>query len=133
MIILQYEGAYLNDGKGLSDWDVLTHETPGDGDDDDNDELYLYTDLNRFLFLSNISFLGYNFFFFEVLVAAPEVLFCRRSEVLVFGGGYSPAGTEAHTSLGHQSKSRHKHNKLTTWQQHNTHVTHTFQFHQTHI
>ncbi|GAU33449.1 hypothetical protein TSUD_380850 [Trifolium subterraneum] len=24
----QYEGAYLNDGKGLSDWDVLTHETP---------------------------------------------------------------------------------------------------------
>jgi beta-glucosidase/6-phospho-beta-glucosidase/beta-galactosidase len=51
MIILQYEGAYLNDGKGLSDWDVLTHETPGDYDDDN--ELYLYTNLNRFLVPTN--------------------------------------------------------------------------------
>lgn len=33
MIILQYEGAYSSDGKGLSDWDVLTHKTPGDDDD----------------------------------------------------------------------------------------------------
>jgi hypothetical protein len=68
MIILQYEGAYLNDGKGLSDWDVLTHETPGDGDNDDDDELYLYTDLNRFLVPSNISFSGYKniyFIFFD--------------------------------------------------------------------
>lgn len=24
----QYEGAYLSDGKGLSDWDVVTHKTP---------------------------------------------------------------------------------------------------------
>jgi len=32
MIILQYEGAYLSDGKGPSDWDVLTHQTPGEHD-----------------------------------------------------------------------------------------------------
>ncbi|XP_057433800.1 beta-glucosidase 46-like isoform X3 [Lotus japonicus] len=25
----QYEGAYLSDGKGLSNWDVFTHKTPG--------------------------------------------------------------------------------------------------------
>lgn len=31
LIILQYEGAYLSDGKGLGIWDVFTHEsTPGD-------------------------------------------------------------------------------------------------------
>jgi hypothetical protein len=44
MIILQYEGAYLNDGKGLSDWDVLTHETPGDYDDDNESLLYTLRD-----------------------------------------------------------------------------------------
>lgn len=32
MMIMQYEGAYMSDGKGPSDWDVFTHQTPG-GDD----------------------------------------------------------------------------------------------------
>lgn len=26
---IQYEGAYLTDGKGLNNWDVFSHENPG--------------------------------------------------------------------------------------------------------
>lgn len=28
-LILQYEGAYLADGKGLNNWDVFTRDNPG--------------------------------------------------------------------------------------------------------
>ena len=32
MMILQFEGAFLSDGKGLNNWDVFTHKPGSDSD-----------------------------------------------------------------------------------------------------
>ncbi|KAH0943045.1 hypothetical protein HID58_002682, partial [Brassica napus] len=62
----QYEGAYLTDGKGLNNWDVFSHENPGDILDGGNGDIAV-DQYNRFMEdIQSMNYLGVNSYRFSI-------------------------------------------------------------------
>ncbi|KAJ0254680.1 Beta-glucosidase 45 [Hirschfeldia incana] len=62
----QYEGAYLTDGKGLNNWDVFTHENPGEILDGGNGDIAV-DQYNRFMEdIQSMKYLGVNSYRFSI-------------------------------------------------------------------
>ncbi|CDY25325.1 BnaC01g29940D [Brassica napus] len=62
----QYEGAYLTDGKGLNNWDVFSHEKPGDILDGGNGDIAV-DQYNRFMEdIQSMNYLGVNSYRFSI-------------------------------------------------------------------
>ncbi|KAG2262259.1 hypothetical protein Bca52824_069338 [Brassica carinata] len=62
----QYEGAYLTDGKGLNNWDVFSHENPGEILDGGNGDIAV-DQYNRFMEdIPSMNYLGVNSYRFSI-------------------------------------------------------------------
>ncbi|KAL0718829.1 hypothetical protein Bca4012_068152 [Brassica carinata] len=62
----QYEGAYLTDGKGLNNWDVFSHENPGEILDGGNGDIAV-DQYNRFMEdIQSMKYLGVNSYRFSI-------------------------------------------------------------------
>ncbi|KAJ0258001.1 hypothetical protein HA466_0068780 [Hirschfeldia incana] len=62
----QYEGAYLTDGKGLNNWDVFSHENPGEILDGGNGDIAV-DQYNIFMEdIQSMNFLGVNSYRFSI-------------------------------------------------------------------
>ncbi|CAF1838722.1 unnamed protein product [Brassica oleracea var. botrytis] len=62
----QYEGAYLTDGKGLNNWDIFSHENPGEILDGGNGDIAV-DQYNRFMEdIKSMNYLGVNSYRFSI-------------------------------------------------------------------